>query len=185
MRRKRKHRAIVLIGFMGSGKTTVGIRLSYRLRRAMEDTDKMIERREGRTISTIFAEEGEGYFREQETALLQELADKGYHQILSVGGGTPIKEENRKLLKKIGTVIYLRVRPETVYERLKGDNTRPLLQGDNPLEKITTLLEQRKAAYEEAADIVLDADDKDMDTIVEEIVEEMKEVRKHHETVGH
>lgn len=178
MRRKRKQKAIVLIGFMGSGKTTVGIRLSYRLRRAMDDTDKMIERREGRTISDIFASEGEAYFREQETALLERLAKQGCQQILSVGGGTPVREENRALLKQIGTVVYLRIQPESVYERLKGDTTRPLLQVENPLERITNLMEQRKEAYEAAADVIVDVDGLDMEAVVKRIVEALKEVKK-------
>lgn len=164
-----KRNNIVLIGFMGSGKTSVGLRLSYRLRRPVEDTDKLIERREGRSISDIFAAEGEAYFRDLETALLRELADKKYSCIYSAGGGTPVRECNRELLKRMGTVIYLRVRPETVYERLKGDSTRPLLQCENPLERIKELLESRREAYESAADVILDGDDMAIEDIVESI----------------
>lgn len=169
--KKKKQKAIILIGFMGSGKTTIGIRLSYRLRRTIKDTDKIIEAREGRTISEIFATEGEAYFREQETRLLQEFVEKGYRQILSVGGGTPVKEKNRQLLKKIGIVVYLRIQPQTVYERLKEDHTRPLLQGEDPLGKITNLMEQRKEAYEAGADVIIDVDDLDMEVIIEQIIE--------------
>lgn len=160
---------IVLIGFMGSGKTTVGIRLSYKWKRPFLDTDKLIECREGRTISEIFAAEGEEYFRTLETELLKELSLKIHNQILSVGGGTPLREENRNFLKQIGTVVYLRVRPQTVYERLKGDTTRPLLQGEDPLSKITELLDKRWRLYEEAADLIIDVDDMDMDGILERI----------------
>lgn len=165
---------IVLIGFMGSGKTTVGIRLSYIMKQAIEDTDKMIEKREGKTISAIFAEEGEAAFREKETALLKELTGTFHHKILSVGGGTPLREENRKLLKQIGTVVYLRIRPETVYERLKEDDTRPLLRCEDPLERITGLLNQRKDIYEEAADIVVDVDGLDMEEVVSGILTEYR-----------
>ena len=160
---------IVLIGFMGSGKTTVGIRLSYKWKRPFLDTDKLIECREGRTISEIFAAEGEEYFRALETELLKELSLKIHNQILSVGGGTPLREENRNFLKQIGTVVYLRVRPQTVYERLKGDTTRPLLQVEDPLSKITELLDKRWRLYEEAADLIIDVDDMDMDGILERI----------------
>lgn len=174
-RRKKKRRAIILIGFMGCGKTSVGLRLSYRLRCGIQDTDKMIEAREGRTISEIFAREGEAYFRTLETELLKELAGKEYHQILSVGGGTPLKKENRRLLHKIGTVVWLRIQPATVYERLKGDVTRPLLQGEHPLERITELIGQRSAAYSEAADVIIDVDGLDMEAALEQIVKALKE----------
>ena len=137
-------RNIVLIGFMGSGTSTIGIKLSYRLRRVVEDTDKLIVRKTGRNISDIFAKEGESYFRELETEVLRSLCEtcdpKHSPKSISVGGGTPVREENRELLKQLGTVVYLRIRPETVYNRLKRDTTRPLLQGDNPREKIRILM---------------------------------------------
>ena len=146
---------LVLIGFMGSGKTSVGLKLSYKLKMPVEDTDKLIERREGKSIRQIFEEEGEEVFRKKETELLGELADRQGRVIYSVGGGTPVREENRKLLRQLGTVVYLQISPETVYERLKGDTTRPLLQCENPLEKIRELIESRKEAYESCADIII------------------------------
>lgn len=160
---------IVLIGFMGSGKSTVGIRLSYRMRRVVEDTDKLIEKKQGRKISDIFAQEGEAYFRELETDMLKELISKLQGYIISVGGGTPVREENRSLLKQLGKVIYLRIQPETVYERLKNDTTRPLLQCENPLERIQSLLESRKEAYEGCADVIIDVDGLTVEEIVEKI----------------
>ena len=170
----KKKNNIVLIGFMGSGKTTVGIRLSYRMRRAIEDTDKLIARKEGKSISDIFAEEGEAYFRKAETAMLQELCGKLRNHIVSVGGGTPVREENRALLKMLGTVVYFRVKPETVYKRLQGDTSRPLLQCENPLQKIKELLAAREEAYESCADIIIDTDDLTMDEIIDKIMQAMK-----------
>ena len=172
-----KRKNPVLIGFMGSGKTSVGLRLSYRLRRPVEDTDKLIERREGRSISEIFAREGEEYFRGQETALLEELAGSRHNAIFSVGGGTPVRPENRELLKRLGTVVLLRVRPETVYERLKGDTTRPLLQCPDPLGRIRELMEGRRAAYESCADLILDVDDMEMGDIIDSIAKEMDRMK--------
>lgn len=163
---------LVLIGFMGSGKTSVGLKLSYRMRMPVEDTDKLIERREGRSINEIFADDGEEYFRQLETELLEELKVKSRGKIFSVGGGTPIRPENRALLKQLGTVIYLRVQPETVYERLKNDTSRPLLQCDDPLQRIRELLDYRKEAYEACADIVIDVDEMDMENILKVIVKE-------------
>lgn len=170
-------RNLVLIGFMGSGKTSVGLRMSYRLRRPVEDTDKLIERREGRSISDIFAQEGEAYFREKETALLRELAEKQQSRIFSVGGGTPMRPENRELLRRLGMVVLLRVRPETVYERLKGDTTRPLLQCGDPLERISSLMESRREAYESCADLILDVDGMETDEIMEKIAKEMERMK--------
>ncbi len=162
---------VVLIGFMGSGKTSVGLRLSYRLRVPVEDTDKLIEQREGCSISDIFARRGEAYFRELETKLLEELQSREHARILSVGGGTPVNPVNRKLLKQCGRVVYLRVCPETVYERLRGDDSRPLLQCENPLQRIEELMGARSAAYEECADIIVDADGKDLNEILDNIME--------------
>ena len=132
---------VILIGFMGSGKTTVGLRLSYRLRQSVIDMDKEIEREEKRTISDIFAVEGETYFRERETACLQKLIRTVSNQIISAGGGLPLREENRKLLRRLGKVFYLRADAETIYERLKGDTTRPLLQGSDPKTKVRPLMD--------------------------------------------
>lgn len=169
-----RNRNVVLIGFMGSGKTSVGIKLSYRLRRVVEDTDKLIEKKEGRRITEIFAADGEEYFRDLETQMLRKLQESRAEKIISVGGGTPVREENRSLLKQLGTVVYLRIRPETVYDRLKGDQTRPLLQGDDPKGRIATLLESRKDAYESCADLIIDVDDKHSGQIVDMIEEYMQ-----------
>jgi len=164
-------RSLVLIGFMGSGKTSVGVKLSYRMRMSVEDTDKLIERREGRSISEIFSDDGEEYFRQLETELLSELVEKGGCKIYSVGGGTPVKAENRRLLRRLGEVVYLKVSPETVYERLKNDTSRPLLQCADPLGKIRGLMEERREAYESCADMIIEADNASMDSIAADIVE--------------
>lgn len=168
---------IILIGFMGCGKTTVGLKLSYRLRRTVVDTDKEIEKEEKRAISDIFATDGEGYFRDRETACLRKMLGSMNNQIISVGGGLPLREENRALLRKLGQVFYLRARPETIYERVKHDTTRPLLQGTDPQEKIRTLLTKRDGAYTEAADVIIDVDDKDFGQILCEIEENVNHFR--------
>ena len=164
---------IILIGFMGCGKTSVGIKLSYRLRMPVEDTDKYIEQKEGRSISSIFVEDGESFFRALETKTLEEFRDKSYTRIISVGGGTPVNPVNRELLRQCGTVVYLRVRPETVYERLKNDTSRPLLQCEKPLDRIHSLMTERREAYEETADIIIDVDDKSMEEVLEELTAQL------------
>jgi shikimate kinase len=165
---------VILIGFMGCGKTTIGYKLSYRLRKAVIDTDKEIEKEEKRSISDIFAAEGEEYFREQETACLRRLTKTVNNQIISVGGGLPMREINRELMHRLGQVVYLRAKAETIYQRLKNDTTRPLLQGKNPQEKIKALLAERKENYERAADIIVDVDGKEFEQIVNEIAERVQ-----------
>lgn len=162
---------IILIGFMGCGKTSVGIRLSYHLRRAFLDTDKLIERAQGKEITAIFDAVGEAGFRDMETQLLKEMIGTEQEKIISTGGGLPIREENRKLLKELGTVVYLKLKPETVYERLKEDTKRPLLQCADPLQRIRTLMAERESAYAEAADVTIMVDTKDFDTVIKEIEE--------------
>lgn len=162
-------RNVILIGFMGSGKTTVGFRLSYRLRRTVIDTDKEIEREEQRSIADIFATDGEAYFRDRETLCLHKLLGSTGSQIISVGGGLPLRQENRELLHELGQVFYLSASAETIYERVKYDTTRPLLQGDDPIGRIRTLLAERDSCYREAADVVIDVNGKDFEQILCEI----------------
>lgn len=160
---------VILIGFMGCGKSTVGLKLSYRLRKSVTDTDKEIEKAEQRSISDIFSTDGEAYFREKETECLRKLLKTSGNQIISTGGGLPMREENRKLLHQLGQVVYLRAKAETVYERLKYDTSRPLLQGEHPQEKIRSLIAQREQNYVEASDIIIDVDGKDFEQIISEI----------------
>lgn len=169
---------LVLIGFMGSGKTSVGVKLSYRLCVPVEDTDKLIERKEGKSVYDIFADDGEAYFRQLETQVLCELVKKSGLRVYSVGGGAPVREENRKWLKKLGRVVYLKVSPETVYERLKGDFTRPLLQGPDPRGRIIELMRERAGIYESCADIIVDADGATPEEIARRIEKQTGRLRK-------
>ncbi len=166
-----KKNNIILIGFMGCGKSSVGYRLSYALRQTLIDTDKLIERQQGMTISQIFETKGESAFRQMETECVRYLIEGADKQIISTGGGLPMKEENHTLLKQLGTVYYLKVTEETVYERLKGDTTRPLLQGENPRARIGELLAKRAPIYEACADYIIEVSDKSFEEIIGEIVE--------------
>lgn len=164
---------IILIGFMGCGKSTIGKRLSYAFRKPFLDTDKIIEKKADMTISELFERKGEAYFRDLETACIKELIEETGEYVIAVGGGLVLRSENRRLLKELGRVIYLRAVPDTIYERLKKDRTRPLLQGDNPQEKIRTMMSERAAVYEEAAQIIVDVDGKDFEEIIKEIGEKV------------
>lgn len=150
---------IILVGYMGCGKTTVGKNLARVCELSFLDTDEWIEEQQGRSISEIFASDGEAAFRDMETEVLREmLAEKKEGFILSTGGGMPVREENRVLLKQLGRVFYLQAEPETIYARVKGDTTRPLLQCEDPLSRIREMLMQRGAAYEDAAHWIIKVD---------------------------
>lgn len=165
---------ILLIGFMGCGKSSVGYRLSYKLRKCLIDTDQLIEQREGMSISEIFAKKGEAYFRQKETECLKSLKNELGSRIVSVGGGTPVREENRRILKKAGIVVYLKASPDTIYSRVKYDTKRPLLQCDNPKARIEMLLAERSPIYESTADIVIEVDGKHINQVVQEVSEAVK-----------
>lgn len=169
-----RRRNIILIGFMGCGKSTVGVRLSYRLKVAMVDTDKLIERRQERTIKEIFDREGEDFFRNLETETLKEVLKRKQAHILSVGGGTPVQPQNAELLKKGGVVVYLRIKPENVWKRLQHDEKRPLLQCENPLERIETLMKERESAYEECAHIIVDVDELSMEEVLDKVQDALR-----------
>ena len=164
---------VVLIGFMGCGKTTIGKQLASELGYAFVDTDQMIEINAQKTISEIFATHGEEYFRNLETETITEMMKSMEHTVVSTGGGLPLREVNADILKESGFVVYLRVKGSTIEERLKGDTTRPLLQGDVS-EKIQNLLEYRDPMYEFGAHMVLDVDEKSVDEIVEDISRNFK-----------
>ena len=164
-----KGRTVFLTGFMGCGKSTVGRCLARRLSLPFMDTDSRIEQEQKKSISDIFAQEGEEAFRRLETESLSALKRKGLRQVVSTGGGLPLREENRRLMKEAGTVVFLRVRPETVYQRLRGDTTRPLLQKEDPEAEIRRLLAERTPLYEEAADLIVDADDKTPEELAEAV----------------
>lgn len=161
---------IILIGFMGSGKTTVGKRLSKLLGYSFADTDQLIEQKEGTTISNIFAEKGENYFRQLETDTIRNMVSTCHETILSSGGGLPLRECNANILQELGFVVMLDVSKETVLKRLHGDTTRPLLQGDNVEEKVEELLTYREPMYELAAHMKIPVNDRTVQDIAEEII---------------
>ncbi|MBQ7615907.1 MAG: shikimate dehydrogenase [Butyrivibrio sp.] len=165
-------RNIILEGFMGSGKTTVSEILSDRLGLELMDTDSVIEETEGQSISTIFEEDGEETFRQMETELLRTIISEHWRDmVISLGGGLPLREENRKLLEKAGKVVYLKATAETVYERIKGDTTRPLLQTADPKARIEELLKERGDKYDAAAELVIETDGKTPEEIAGEIID--------------
>ena len=160
---------IVLIGFMGSGKSTVGAELAKRLHMNFVDTDAYIEDMAGKTIAEIFAQDGEEAFRKMETEALVTLRDTVCNTVFSTGGGMPLRIENARLLKEIGTVFYLSAANQVIYDRVKDNTARPLLQGAHPYNKICELMKERKPIYEAAADIQIDTNSNDLDEVIQTI----------------
>lgn len=140
---------IVLVGFMGTGKTSVGKRLSTQLRMRYIDTDNVIERDSQRRISDIFEEDGEDVFRQFESEAVDRVS-KLYNYVISTGGGVVLKEENVAKLKENGVVFCLSATPEEIYNRVGHQTHRPLLQTPDALETIRTMLADRVPYYAQA-----------------------------------
>jgi shikimate kinase len=146
---------IILIGFMGVGKSSVGRLLASELNLSFLDTDELIEQTEGRTISEIFRVEGEEHFRKLETEVLETLQDYD-NFVLSTGGGIVLKQENVAQLKTMGAVILLTADPAAIYGRIKLETHRPLLQTADPQAEISKILERRRPFYAQAAEHTVD-----------------------------
>lgn len=165
---------IALIGFMGTGKTTVAHCLCTMFSMKSIEMDQQIAEREGMSIPDIFAMYGEEYFRDQETKLLRELQEEK-NLIISCGGGTVLRACNVAEIKKNGRVVLLKASPEVILERVKDSEDRPILEGRKSVEGIRELMEQRRECYEAAADIVIETDGKSVRKICEELVQRLSE----------
>jgi shikimate kinase len=163
----------VLTGYMGSGKSTVGKKLASMTGMTFQDLDLLLEERSGMSISRIFELETEKGFRDRESALIRDLVEEGRTGVVySAGGGAPLREENRRLLKRLGRVIWLDVSAETVIERLSGAVDRPLLQRPDREAAVKAMLKERRSAYEACADARICADGKYPVQIAREILRE-------------
>lgn len=168
MENNAKEKNIFLIGFMGSGKSTMARLLAESTGRELVEMDETIEAEEGCTINEIFETYGEAHFRDLESALVEKIADNG-GTVVSCGGGAVLREENVRNMKKNGTIIYLSATPETIYERVRCSTNRPLLNGNMNVEYIRQLMEKRLAIYEHAADEIVCVDQKGKQEILSEI----------------
>jgi shikimate kinase len=163
---------IFLIGYRGSGKTTVARALAGRLGWPWLDADAELERRAGKTIQQIFADSGEPAFRDLESAVVADLAGRD-GQVIALGGGAVVRDQNRQALAGRGKIVWLRAAPETLAARIAADPTtgarRPNLTGQGGLDEIRQLLAQREPIYQACADLVLDAERHAPDNIAAEI----------------
>jgi len=144
---------IILVGFMGTGKTTVGKLLAQKLNKRFVDMDSVIEERAGKAISRIFMEEGEPRFRAMERALVQELAAK-VGLVIATGGGIVLNQDNIADFSRTGKVVCLMADEDEIMRRVSGSNSRPLLEKDDKLQRIRSLMEQRRPLYEKIPDRV-------------------------------
>ena len=159
-------RNIVLVGFMGSGKSTLGRVLHKKLAYPLLDTDELIEEQEGKSVKEIFANEGEDAFRLLESKLLEDMVTTGCNRhIISTGGGMVLREENRALLRQLGFVAWLECSAEDTYTRTSRNNDRPLLQCEDPMAAIKQILGERTPLYEAVAHLKINTSDLAFDEI--------------------
>lgn len=163
---------ILLIGFMGAGKTTVSKELSKMTDMKEIDMDAYIVKKEGMDITEIFDKFGEEYFRKKETECLIEIM-KENNCIVSCGGGVVVKDENVEYMKNGGKIVLLTATPETTLERVKNSTDRPILNGNMNVEFIAKLMEKRKERYLAVADIIVETDNKSVKDICNEILEKL------------
>lgn len=163
---------IYLVGFMGTGKTVVGKHLAKKLKLKFIDLDTIIEKKEKRKIRNIFSRDGEAYFRQKEKEAVVEVSKKK-NIVVATGGGVVINPENLKRFKGSGVVICLSSRPQVIFGRTRNQSQRPLLNVDNPEEKIEGLLKKRARFYARA-DFNIDTSLKSIKQVAQEIIHILK-----------
>lgn len=161
---------LMLIGFMGTGKSTIAAKLKEILKVEQIEMDALIAEEAGMSIPDIFEKFGEAHFRELETEMLRKFREKK-PVVVSCGGGAVLRDENIEIMKGQGKIILLTAQPETIYERVKDSADRPVLNGNMNVAYISELMEKRRERYEKAADIVISTDGKSADEICNEILE--------------
>ena len=164
-------RNIVLVGFMGVGKSAVANYLKENRNMTVMDTDHLIEEKEGCSIQKIFKEKGEPYFRSLETKLLEELNTQNISStVISCGGGMVLESANVILMEKLGVVVALTATPETIYQRVKNCKKRPILDNNMNVEFINNLLDKRKDFYEKASALQIKTDNKTIEEVCVELL---------------
>ncbi|MCX7724034.1 MAG: shikimate kinase [Thermodesulfovibrio sp.] len=168
----KKTKNVILTGFMGTGKTSVGKIISKKLKFDFVDMDELIEKTTGMKISEIFERFGEPRFRDIESEIVRLVTVKN-KQVISTGGGVVLREENIINLKNSGVIFCLRASEKTIFERLKHCKNRPLLKVENPNDRIKELLEQRKPFYEKA-DFIIDTEGLTLEEVADKIIKTYK-----------
>ena len=167
-------RNIILVGPMGSGKSTIGNVIAKKLKREFQDSDHYIEDKTGVDIARIFDIEGEQGFRDRETNALQELLNRD-NCVIATGGGSVMREENQNLLRSRGYIIFLDTSVNQQMQRLRRDKKRPLLQTENPRERLEELLETRRPVYLDLADLAVKTDRRLARKLAADIINQLPE----------
>ena len=163
---------LALIGFMGTGKSSVGRLVADQLHFEFLDTDDLIETRAGKTITQLFAQNGEIAFRELEGQLVEQLATRN-RIVISTGGGLPVNPANLSSLKQHALVICLWASPEKIFERVREQTHRPLLQGSDPLKQIRSLLAAREEFYKQA-DVLVNSEFRSLREVTQQIIHQFR-----------
>ena len=175
--RKLQSGNLILVGMMGSGKTTMGRALAKHLGKVFVDSDEEIQKRTGVTIPHIFDIEGETGFRQRETAAIRDLVERD-NMVLATGGGAVLAEQSRELMRQNGIVVYLKANVHDLWQRTRHDRNRPLLQTADPYAKLTELFQQRDPLYLQVADIVMQSGKQSAHALMLQLVDEIEAFRK-------
>ncbi len=168
---------VILVGMMGSGKTTMGRVLAKHLDKEFVDSDEEIQHRTGVTIPHIFDVEGEQGFRQRESSVIADLLRRE-NLILATGGGAVLMDQNRAAMRQNGIVIYLKASVHDLWQRTRHDRNRPLLQTDDPHARLAELFQQRGALYQQVADIVIQSGKLSVYTLMLQVVSDIEEFKK-------
>ncbi|MFM2344434.1 MAG: hypothetical protein RLZZ210_1045 [Pseudomonadota bacterium] len=160
---------IILIGMMGSGKTTIGRAVAQRINYPFFDSDHVIEERCGTSIATIFSLEGEIGFRKRETEVIHSLCSQA-NIVLATGGGAVLDEKNRKALQSSGIIIYLKASIDALWQRTSQDKTRPLLENKNPRQILENIYQDRDPIYTSMANYTVDTSKSNISTLITQIL---------------
>jgi len=175
--RKFKSGNLILVGMMGSGKTTMGRALARHLGKVFVDSDEEIIKRTGVTVPHIFDIEGESGFRLRETAVIKDLVGRD-NMVMATGGGAVLSEQNREMLRQNGIVIYLKANVHDLWQRTKHDRNRPLLQTQDPHAKLTELFEQRDPIYQQLSDIAVQSGKQSVHALMLQLTDKIDAFRK-------
>ncbi len=176
MEKKTINKNIYIIGFMGSGKTSVSTKLAEMTEIPRIEMDQIIIESEKMSVTEIFAKKGEPYFRAREAELIRELS-KEVPKIVSCGGGVAMNEKNVEEMRHAGMIICLTATPEVIYQRVKDSNERPILNGNMNVEYIAELMEARRPFYEKAASVIIDTSHMGIEQVAEAVLVAVKSAK--------